>query len=369
MQTSTIQNIATPIETWVNPNHTIQQGCSAIQNQKSHVILLGKPNAPMGIVSAGDVVNAIANNIDIANTPLSEIATTNIATINENSSLTECLKMFQETHVRCIFVTHNNNITSIISKNIILSKHSEILDLAIAEATAKLQETADNRDELLGTAAHDIRNPLGVILAWCELFEDIFDDQISLEISEGLETIKKQATHILEILNQFLDVSKIESGKVHLHITEFDPAEIILSAYKSNLIRAQKKMIPLENDAPLTMPLIKGDRDRIQSTIYKLIQNAIKYSKAGELIRIKAYNEEDKLKIEIIDSGQGIPLEEQERIFTAFAKTSTRPTAGETSTGLGLAIAKKIIEIHQGKLKLTSEPGKGSIFTIELPNS
>lgn len=368
MRSLHIADIATPVGSWLSPDCSIREACTTVDNEHPHVALLGEPHRAVGVVSAGDIVEAIARNCNIDSENIASIATTELITIDATAGLMDCLKLFSSHPVRSIFVIKDEAIIGSVTKGAILARHSDILDEAVNAATAELQRAADQHDRMLGTAAHDIRNPLGVILAWCELLEEILAEDINLEVAEALETINKQAHHILEILNQFLDVAKIESGKVTLDISEFDPAEIIISAYKANVTRAQKKMVPLENRAPLSMPLIKGDRDRIQAAIEKLIHNAVKYSKAGEIARIEARTENKKLIVEISDKGQGIPLEEQERIFTAFAKTSSRPTAGETGTGLGLAIAKKVLEMHEGSLSVLSSPGEGSTFTIELPS-
>mgnify|MGYP003611378529 CR=1 FL=1 len=195
----------------------------------------------------------------------------------------------------------------------------------------------------------------------------MIEEQASDKLKEYASTINLASGKMLQLLNDLLDISKIEAGKLDLKLTETDFINLVEQNVKINRYLALNKEIQLFVDyeeAPL-LALIDGEK--IEQVLNNLIGNAIKYSPRNSIVRVKIFTKDDQLVTQVIDQGQGIRAHEINEIFQPFKKSSSAPTGGESSHGLGLAIVKKIIEGHQGTIGVESETGKGSIFTFTVP--
>ncbi len=220
----------------------------------------------------------------------------------------------------------------------------------------------EQKNEFLGIAAHDLRNPLGIIQG----FADLLDEEIGDEFKVYTGTITRVSSEMLNLLNDFLDISKIESGKLDLKREEINYIPFIEQNVKMNGMIAQNKKINIVTECEMPDQMLSIDRGKIDQVLNNLISNAIKYSYPDTTIVVKVFKEDDQIVTQVIDHGQGIPENEIDGIFSPFKKTSIRPTGGENSHGLGLAIVKKIIEGHGGEVGVTSELGKGSIFYFKI---
>lgn len=174
---------------------------------------------------------------------------------------------------------------------------------------------------------------------------------------------------MLELLNNLLDISKIESGKLELEMTKNNYPDFVKKNIEFNRFFATEKSISIDLVLPDDILPFDFDKNKIEQVLNNLISNAIKYSHPNTTIRIEVLKEKEFVVTKVIDQGQGIPENELPHVFKPFQKASTKPTAGEKSTGLGLAIVKKIVEGHQGKIGVESEVGKGSTFFFKLPYS
>lgn len=232
------------------------------------------------------------------------------------------------------------------------------------EALAKLNE---EKNYFLGVASHDLRNPLGNIITLAGFLEDECKSQLSEDNKQYLELIISTGTQMLAMLNDLLDVSKIESGQMELQLTEHHPVDIITRVINEYRLSAQRKNINLHFSAAADLKPVKIDALQIMQVLNNLISNAIKYSVQNTSVEIVAELKGDTIQFAVIDQGQGIPEKEIEQVFVPFRKTSVKSTAGEKSTGLGLTIAKKVIEAHGGNIGVKSEVGKGSTFYFTLP--
>ena len=229
----------------------------------------------------------------------------------------------------------------------------------------KLVELNDLKNKFLGIAAHDLRNPLTSIRGFCEiLLED--EDSLSEDQKEMLDIIHEESENMLTLVNDLLDVSVIESGKLQLQLDRGSIKKVIEDRIKLSKMVAKKKNIAL-NYSLSDIPDILLDANRIAQVIDNLIGNAVKFSPSGTKIFITLKRERNMAKVSIQDEGPGISKEDQAKLFGDFQKLTARPTGGEKSTGLGLAIVKKIIEAHKGALSVESKLGKGSTFSFELP--
>jgi len=233
----------------------------------------------------------------------------------------------------------------------------------------KLEELNEIKNKFLGMAAHDLRNPLGVIMGFSQLLKMDYDNFTKEEILEIIDDISSASNTALNLVNDFLDVSKIESGTFEIHLQIVDFKSFIEQIVKKNSFYAKKKNIEIELKYSDEIPNIMIDSERLAQVFNNLITNSIKFSYRNSKISINVYLTNDSLNIDIIDYGIGMEQNEVEGIFNGFFGKGKPGTEGEKSTGLGLAISKKIVDSHNGKILVQSEKGKGSKFTVVLPIS
>lgn len=242
------------------------------------------------------------------------------------------------------------------------SEDSQILE--------EFSELNNLKDQMIGMAAHDLRNPLGVIMNFSEF---ILDEQKELnnmtdQHKQFLTEIHKSSNLMLNIVNDLLDLTKIESGKITLDLQEYDLLAEVSRVVQLNQILARKKQIDLtfhHNDVPVSK---KADIHKLEQVLNNLITNAIKFSESNTSVSVNIQRKkEGPIVLSVADQGQGIPGDELEDLFKPFTKTSVKATAGEQSTGLGLAITRRIVEAHQWEIDVESTVGEGTVFSIRFP--
>lgn len=243
-----------------------------------------------------------------------------------------------------------------------------IFDISELEIQRKhLKALNDLKNEFLGMAAHDLRNPISEIMGASSLLlqhSDKIEDEEKIEL---LDMIQRSSNFMLNLVNDLLDISTIEAGKLELEMSKNDYIEFVENILSLNRIIAKQKDITIETEYGENIPQIQFDKTRITQVINNLVSNAIKFSNEGTKITVKIETDQDSVITKVIDQGPGIPGNELTKIFAEFQKTSVKASKGERSTGLGLAIAKKIVEKHGGKIGVKSEVGKGSAFYFLLP--
>lgn len=237
----------------------------------------------------------------------------------------------------------------------------------LTKRNKELKELSEFKDEILGIAAHDLRSPISAIHMSAALLNDFADKMSEKEKKEAIEGIVKKANHMITMLNEMLDISVIESGNLVLKRKKVKFDEIVREHYQQAVPLARSKNIKIEYDVPEDLPTVYVDGDKIGEVIDNLLTNAIKYTPSGGKISLKAVQTDHSLEVCVADNGVGIKEKELDKLFKKFSRTSSRPTAGETSTGLGLAIAKRIVDMHRGKIWAESEYGKGSKFHFTIP--
>ncbi len=247
--------------------------------------------------------------------------------------------------------------------------NNELLNLhrEMAKTNVELEKVNEQKNRLLGMAAHDLRNPLGVIHAYAEFLEAEASDVLTAEQREFVITIKDTSDFMLKMVTDLLNVSAIEAGLLELDRQPADLARLIQRSVTLNGVLASKKEIALDFDSLGTIPTLSFDAGKIEQVLNNLISNAIKFSHRGTRVRILLASTNQVVTVSVRDQGQGIPAEEFPKLFIPFSSLSVRPTAGEQSTGLGLAIVHRIVEGHGGRIWIESEVGKGSTFTFTLP--
>lgn len=231
-----------------------------------------------------------------------------------------------------------------------------------------LKALNDEKNKFIGIAAHDLRNPISGIYSYSDLLLTNPKEKDFPEILKILKIIRTLSSHTLVMLGNLLDISKIESGQVELKLKTQDYISFVKQQISLNQIIARYKNITILFYPSKDLILTDFDEHYLSEVIDNLISNAIKYSDKGSEIDVKiSVNSSNQILTEVIDKGKGIPDEEQKKLFNYFQTTSTRPTEGEESTGLGLAIAKRMVNLHHGEIGLKSDLTQGSNFYFTLP--
>ncbi|MCX7671184.1 MAG: HAMP domain-containing histidine kinase, partial [Anaerolineae bacterium] len=237
----------------------------------------------------------------------------------------------------------------------------------LAKQNAELERLNALKNQFLGMAAHDLRNPLAVILSYTEFLLDDLRDGLSATHIEFLETIQSSARFMLQLVSDLLDISIIESGRLDLQMDAVDLTALVRHSVTLNQVLAERKRIKIAFQADADIPLMFVDAGKIRQVLDNLLSNALKYSHEGTTVLVTLSREAQEVLLTVTDQGQGIPPEEMHKLFQWLGKTSVRSTAGEKSSGLGLAIARRIVEGHGGRLWAESEVGKGTTFYVALP--
>ena len=235
------------------------------------------------------------------------------------------------------------------------------------QLVAQLSTANAAKNKLLGMVAHDLRNPLASIRGLADFLADGTVGPLSVDQLDLVKTIQETSQSMLSMVNELLDLSVIESGVLKVHPELRPLADLIKKSVYLNNINATKKgsridLGPL--DETIELPL---DADKVRQVIDNLLSNAIKFSPANSVITVATDRQAASYSILVHDKGPGIPENERHKLFKDFGQTSVRPTGGEKSTGLGLAICKRIMEAHGGSIGAETSPSGGSIFRITFP--
>jgi signal transduction histidine kinase len=257
----------------------------------------------------------------------------------------------------------NNELYNEISR---LNNDLVAMQRELARKNAELERLNEQKNELLGMAAHDMRNPLHAILAYSDFLIEEAGAALSEEHIEFLSIIQSSSEFMAALLNDLLDVAKIESGKLQLSLEPCDLPSLTTQNVARNKILARNKGIEMKPSIEALPPMML-DPAKIEQVLNNLISNAIKYSPPDTTIDVKLRRDGERAVLSVQDQGQGIPEHELDALFQPFQTTSVKATGGEASTGLGLVITKKIVEGHGGDIEVDSEVGKGTTFTVTLP--
>lgn len=254
-------------------------------------------------------------------------------------------------------------------KTEILSLNQELSNMtrALQKANAELKHLNELKNQFLGMAAHDLRKPVGIIMAYAGFLEEELASAMGEEQLGLLETIQSSARFMKRIIDNFLDAALIDSGRFEMEFSRENVQTVLDHALAMVSLAARRKSIRIERSYPMDPPVLMMDSSKIEQVLMNVVANAVEYSPPGSRIEVDSHSDERQITIRVTDQGPGIPQEEIHHLFQAYGRASVRKTAGERSVGLGLAISRKIVEQHGGAISVTSEIGKGSTFEIRLP--
>jgi signal transduction histidine kinase len=239
----------------------------------------------------------------------------------------------------------------------------------LAAQWTQLRRSNEFKNEILGTVAHDLRNPLGVILGRAELMNELATmTPVQIEkIKDQLSHIRASAGQLTEMVNNLISDAMMDAHNIAIRHEHVDLAAMLGEIVSANRAQAEKKKQSIQLNAPARQ-MWRGDPDRLREAVDNLVSNAIKYSPVGGHIELTMSVADQHIVIAVADEGAGLAADDIARLFGRFQRLSARPTGGESSTGLGLSIVKRIVELHGGRVGAQSAgPGRGATFTIRLP--
>jgi signal transduction histidine kinase len=236
----------------------------------------------------------------------------------------------------------------------------------IEEKGRELEMASRHKSQFLANMSHELRTPLNAILGYTELILDSIYGEVSEKVRGVLLRLEKSGRHLLGLINDVLDLSKIEAGQLTLSLSDYSMKEVIQTVFTGVESLATDKKLRLKASVPPDLPLGRGDERRITQVFLNLIGNAIKFTEAGE-IKVQVATADDAFVVSVADTGPGIAPEDQQKIFEEFQQVDSSSTRTKGGTGLGLAIVKRIIRLHGGQIWVESSLGKGSTFWLSLP--
>ncbi len=236
----------------------------------------------------------------------------------------------------------------------------------IGEQGRQLAIASQHKSQFLANMSHELRTPLNAILGYTELLIDGIYGDLPEKQRSVLERVQSNGRHLLGLINDVLDLSKIEAGQLKLALEDYAMPTVVQAVVAATESLATNKGLKLKASVTEGMPVGRGDERRVTQVLLNLVGNAIKFTDQGE-IEIRAGVAQDRFALAVADTGPGISTEDQARIFEEFQQVDNTSTRRKGGTGLGLAISRRIVEMHGGRLSVESERGKGSTFRVELP--
>jgi signal transduction histidine kinase len=236
----------------------------------------------------------------------------------------------------------------------------------IQEKGHQLAEASQHKSQFLANMSHELRTPLNAILGYTELIVDGVYGAPSDKVMTVLKRIESNGRHLLGLINDVLDLSKIEAGQIVLSLGDYSMKDVVHNVYGAVESLAAEKNIAFKIELPPNLPTGRADERRLTQVLLNLVGNAIKFTDAGE-VWIKASATDGSFSLSVHDTGPGISQLDQAKLFQEFQQADNSITRKKGGTGLGLAISKRIIEMHGGRIWIESCSGQGSTFAFTLP--
>jgi GAF domain-containing protein len=236
----------------------------------------------------------------------------------------------------------------------------------IQDKSRQVAEASKHKSQFLANMSHELRTPLNAILGYTELILDGIYGEAPEKMRTVMERVQSNGKHLLGLINDVLDLSKIEAGQLVLSIQDYSIKDVVHGVYSAVEPLASGKRLAFKIDVPPNLPPARGDDRRLTQVLLNLVGNAIKFTDVGE-VAVKAAASNGSVTISVRDTGPGIAEADQAKIFDEFQQADSTQAKAKGGTGLGLSIAKRIIEMHGGKLWVESSPGAGSTFSFTVP--
>jgi signal transduction histidine kinase len=230
----------------------------------------------------------------------------------------------------------------------------------------ELEAASLHKSEFLANMSHELRTPLNAIIGFSQVLQERLFGELNEKQEEYVDDILSSGNHLLSLINDVLDLSKVEAGQIELDVAPFSLREALERGVVMVRERATKDGVHLALAQGRKVDIVMGDERRVRQVIFNLLSNAVKFTPAGGVVDVRATRVNGQVRVSVADSGPGIAAEDHGRIFEAFQQTEAGVEQRE-GTGLGLALSRRLVELHGGRIWVESELGKGSTFVFTLP--
>jgi signal transduction histidine kinase len=231
---------------------------------------------------------------------------------------------------------------------------------------SEVEAVSRHKSEFLANMSHELRTPMNAILGFSQVLREEMVGEVNEKQSEYLDDIISSGNHLLSLINDVLDLSKVEAGQIELQVHPFSLREALERGVVMVRERAMENGVSVALASDLEVDVVDGDERRIKQVIFNLLSNAVKFTPTGGEVDVTAMRVNGEVRVSVADTGPGIPPEDRDRIFEEFQQSESG-IAQREGTGLGLALSKRFVELHGGRIWLESELGRGSSFTFALP--
>jgi signal transduction histidine kinase len=237
----------------------------------------------------------------------------------------------------------------------------------IQQKTRELEVANQHKSEFLANMSHELRTPLNAIIGFSEVLMERMFGEVNEKQADYLKDIHESGKHLLSLINDILDLSKIEAGRMDLELSSFHLPTALSNAMTLVRERAQRHGITLGLEVDKRLGEFQADERKFKQIVLNLLSNAVKFTPDGGRVDVKAKLDTTNIEVAVRDTGIGIAPEDQGLVFEEFRQVGRDYTRKAEGTGLGLALTKRFVELHGGEIRLESAPGKGSTFTFTLP--
>jgi signal transduction histidine kinase len=232
----------------------------------------------------------------------------------------------------------------------------------------ELETASRHKSEFLANMSHELRTPLNAIIGFSQVLQQRLFGEVNEKQDEYLGDILSSGHHLLSLINEVLDLSKVEAGQVELEVAAFSLREALERGVVMVRERATKNGVQLSLEVTPDVDIVRGDERRLRQIVFNLLSNAVKFTPPGGSVAVATARVDGEVQVSVTDTGPGVPTDDQERIFEEFQQTAIGISQRE-GTGLGLALSKRLVELHGGRIWVESELGHGSRFVFTLPDA
>jgi len=344
---------------FVDPNATVSETVGLLKKARVGAVVVKGEDEVTGIFTERDLM-MITDSVSFAEEKVKDHMTTEIEVVPADASTKEAYEIFRYCTHRHLPVVEGKDIVGMVSTRDFFPYWTELMDLY----SKRLEQEHERAMSLI---VHDLRSPIGLIKSANTLMSDSRDDENVA--NECLEMVDINCDVMLKLIDELLELSRIKIGDIRIQKQDVNLSDVVERIIRYFQAPAQEKEISIELQIDKDIPVIKADSLRIEQILHNLISNAVKFSHRGSHVVVGLTSKGDRVCLSVKDTGQGIPPDDIPKLFKEFSKINSRPTEGESSTGLGLAITRKFVEAHGGTISVESKLGEGSTFSVLLPVS
>ena len=265
------------------------------------------------------------------------------------------------------FTDHQMDLLRTFADQAVIAIENVRLFNEIQEKSRELEVASRHKSEFLANMSHELRTPLNAVIGFSEVLKERLFGELNQKQIEYVTDILESGRHLLSLINDILDLSKIEAGRMELQPSTFSLRDTLRNGVTMVRERAMRQRVEVRLDVVPEIDLIEADERKVKQTIFNLLSNAVKFTPEGGTVDVRAERRDGEVLISVRDTGIGIAADDQARIFEEFQQAIRGKGGPQEGTGLGLALAKRFVELHGGRIWVESEPGVGSRFSFTLP--